>query len=636
MAAFNGIHANGRKQSLLMREEQNKNRKHWNSHVLSVRDVESEFIKNFEAIKKLEKEIIEWRSIQNWAVNILEWEFEYQRLESCIEILNESQDVLRTDLAGLWRAAPSVESVHLASFIDNWTKVTLPDNEGWNLNDEYFCLPYSVLKGTGFEHPIESQDLILYNREYCRKQIQFIQETVLDQGKRGYIAGQSGSGKSIMTFYTACHYSHNWDWGVVWIQLKHRADLGLIVDISKGAVRQFKVPIDFLKHHLHKLPLNLSNKQIIILDSFDIHGVDYPITYAALKWVKENPETRRIICVSSLDYSAKLSDQDMQEFKRFRIGAWSLDEYQQAVKNERFWNSVKHAFSECDGFDINRSDNLDERIRLLQFKYYFGGTSARFTLRDSLSDLKRRIGTTIGSVSFKTLQGMVDEEYLRHVKHRLSTYIRNAWIDGGLEYAGYVSEYVALHVALKCPFENFIKLAGNWETLKNNRTIWGWFFKAIFFGYAQSGRLNAVKPIDNRMSSIDLNPKGEFKVYSSESGEIHNLPLNTWCRPSPKYQHGFDGVMLLSCGTIWFVKISVERSHDLQMGELANFATLLLNAGYKILEAEIFFVIPDYCATHTVSGLHEWEKFTSLFASWPTSYEKVREKIKIVTIPAIP
>jgi hypothetical protein len=137
------------------------------------------------------------------------------------------------------------------------------------------------------------------------------------------------------------------------------------------------------------------------------------------------------------------------------------------------------------------------------------------------------------------------------------------------------------------------------------------------------------------MSIIDLNPKGEFKVYSSESGEIHDLPLNTWCRPSPRYQHGFDGVMLLSCGTIWFFKISVERSHDLQMGELTNFVTQLFDAGYKILEDEIYFVISDYCAAHTVSGLYEWEKFTSLFASWPTSYEKVREKIKIVTHPAI-
>ena len=81
-------------------------------------------------------------------------------------------------------------------------------------------------------------------------------------------------------------------------------------------------------------------------------------------------------------------------------------------------------------------------------------------------DVKDSIDIVIRSLSSQ-------EKQVRHVKLRLSAYVATKSNLTRVEHAGYVCEYAALQVSLKCQINDFMTLAGDWEILKQNQTLWG-------------------------------------------------------------------------------------------------------------------------------------------------------------------
>jgi hypothetical protein len=80
-------------------------------------------------------------------------------------------------------------------------------------------------------------------------------------------------------------------------------------------------------------------------------------------WYKRDKLNRRYVIVPSIDINWKLSN-DI-----FEVSNWSLAEYRDLVKSEKFWMSV------CDVFNDDGSANYEERLGLIERKYFYAGSN---------------------------------------------------------------------------------------------------------------------------------------------------------------------------------------------------------------------------------------------------------------------
>ena len=513
--------------------------------------------------------------------------------------------------------------------------MTIKDDHEWNVHAEFLHLPNYIIKGAGLVKSTHTDDLVLYNRPACRQQVKFIQESVIANGKDGFIFGQPGTGKSTTTFFACCVLRREYD--IVWIHVAPDKGYAEIVTIQGNYMRKVKVPRDqvFLNVSLKKMDdkHQRTSQTILVLDSFNFTTPEAERLLRDARWWRENDLiNRRLITVSSMGCFDK-SEKKVNEYtKRHGVGSWSLEEYMEAIKRDDLWESVRHAFSGIQAV-------LKEREELVKAKFYYAGTSARFMFGLSIEEIKDAITSAMRVMSPRTRECTSTESILSNAfKHSLISFIYEP--DCVFRQAGFVSQHAARTFGAASKAGALRSLAAEGEFASNSQAR-GWVFEAYFLACAsEKSDLVLRKEVNSKKSKRAIVtwscPQPDFRricVFTPQSLN-HKLPLDTWLRPDSPQQPGFDAVMLLSNGLIRFIQTTVAQEHDLKMWALANLVTRLQQLGHEVTDAEVFFVIPDdaFAKNFVITELHGWEQFVKLFKSWPKKLENVKKKLQTVMI----
>ena len=518
-------------------------------------------------------------------------------------------------VGGLW-TLPSVPKHDLRNlWLVEEKQVTIRDEHEWNSDAKFLRLPNYIIKGSGLAISSQTNDLVLFNRMACQQQVKFIQESVIANGKEGFIYGQPGTGKSTITFFACCLLRHDYD--IVWIHMGTDEFLAEIVTIQGNVLRKVKGPQKKLLLDVTLKKMDGKNqrtpKTLLVLDDFNFNNPEAArVRYEGGLWRKNDCVNRRFITVCSMGTFGKGEKTIGKHVARHAVGSWSIDEYMEAIKSDIMWESVRHGFSG----DIKA--DLEKREVLVKSKFYYAGTSTQFMFGMSIEEVKDAITRAVR-----------DSILSNCFKHVLISFIHD--LQDEISRGGFVSQHAARAFGATSTADAIRALSNQCVLLENSKAR-GWMFEAFFLASAAQSsdmvvRTSTALPI---IWSCSKHASSRVAIFDPKD----RLPFNTWLYSDSPQQAGFLAITLLSTGTIRFILTTVARQHDIQMGALANLVKQIQEMGHVVDEAEVFIVVPEdsFAKNFRITILHGWETFVELFDSWPNTLEDVERKVQTVMI----
>jgi hypothetical protein len=509
--------------------------------------------------------------------------------------------------------------------------VKIKENEMMDASQTFLRLPRYVISGSGVEQQDSERDMVLYKRDACGAEINFITEKVIEGAHEGFIYGQPGTGKSSTALFVGFFLRKLWK--VVWIHTTPTVSRASVFVIQGDTVSKFRILRTEI--HFHSLPyLSQGGQCLVILDSVNIADLhDIEIYGRAGDWVEQDAGNRRLLRISSNGGPSSLPRELQDKTMLHGVGSWSLDEYRAAVKDDDFWASVSATLLE-EGQEPHPTKEV--RAEIVENKFEYAGTCARFMFVYSVAQIKEKVNLAI-----RTQDVRIDGPsglFNKNTKHHLlsSSLVGDPPVQ---TYTGFVSRYAtraiggasrpyAIRSLISCPIYHL------------NGSVKGWLFEALFF--ACTAEADGVILYAKMANSRSPRTKVVWKVSSAvlefsstmfDHKDSPEIPYDTWLMPDNPRQPGYDAVILLrQTKTIRFVQTTTCGTHDLKMAALTDLVVRLKNKKYEIDSAEICFVIPDDGnAQHFKIGpITGFQAFHELFpSSWTAKEKEVRAKLKI-------
>jgi len=215
-------------------------------------------------------------------------------------------------------------------------------------------------------------------------------------------------------------------------------------------------------------------------------------------------------------------------WKNFFFDSWRIEEYQNAVKDEDFFNSIK------ENLDADFSlDNTNDQ--LIESKYYFAGNSSRYMfsyptkkvidlLNDSIEcaqDIVQYIKFTIGDSSKEVINRLFSIYKIENIKKK-----------------SIISQYAFSQIGIKFGEEIIKNL---YEVIKHdsNPSMDGWFLEIWFFSCLNG---KGIKIYDQNNNEEFWN--SNQIIYFNPKNPPSNLKNSTWLRPIQWNQGGYDSVFI--------------------------------------------------------------------------------------------
>jgi hypothetical protein len=123
--------------------------------------------------------------------------------------------------------------------------------------------------------------------------------------------------------------------------------------------------------------VNESKQHIVFIDGYALNGRKHDdILYDCYNWLENNLEKRRLVVVCSMSsrYKAKPEEDMLLNLEEFVVYSWKEQEYFDTVKNEEFFNNVKHVLD----VHVSTDDSSATPEEFVRTKLYYAGTSARW------------------------------------------------------------------------------------------------------------------------------------------------------------------------------------------------------------------------------------------------------------------
>ncbi len=129
---------------------------------------------------------------------------------------------------------------------------------------------------------------------------------------------------------------------------------------------------------------------------------------------------------------------------RFSVGSWTIEEYHEADKHDSLWRTVEPAFADLVACLAEETPDFTktERERLVDLKYYYAGTCARFMSEYLVEVSKDIIGGLADSVGDADRQASEKGAYSLEQNHHIPSLVPDN-TGRNLRVAGFVSRYVA-------------------------------------------------------------------------------------------------------------------------------------------------------------------------------------------------
>ena len=214
-------------------------------------------------------------------------------------------------------------------------------------------------------------------RLYCREDTLALLNalTVMKKGIR--ISGPSGIGKSVTTWLWACHQVYVHKKTVLWVHVaKDSAYQVLLISghkVHSAVVLEIQIP-SFIESNL---------SDIVIIDGVTRDsGLDL---YMKVVFNWKFNHARFAVSVASIARKTNDEDDERIGVSLFDALPWSFDEYVAAIDNNDFFEQVESMLLQTTQNAIGAQRTRDDRVELLNNKFYYAGHSARWMWATSLS-----------------------------------------------------------------------------------------------------------------------------------------------------------------------------------------------------------------------------------------------------------
>lgn len=193
------------------------------------------------------------------------------------------------------------------------------------------------------------------------------------------VYGPPGSGKSSAVWDWACRLCLNNSCPAIWINCsedKHFISWKLTCVNDAVAVQKIDGNID------------TDGSTVVVFDGVRKSTVD------GLRHIF-NPLVRKgvaVILVSSEGVRIHQGDANDIAFIRYRVPAWTLEEYMSACANNCFWSNVAECFALTEGVDVA------SRNQAAEDKFVFAGHCARFMFRCGVLEIQQKIDECSNSI----------------------------------------------------------------------------------------------------------------------------------------------------------------------------------------------------------------------------------------------
>lgn len=234
--------------------------------------------------------------------------------------------------------------------------------------------------------PESTQDLILYKRPSLIDQLVFLEERVILSGKRGWIIGPPGTGKSSAAFAFARQITAQ-GWVSSWVHCFNGNPMFCIrFEGDSWSSCPFS---DFI--------LPESPKSLVFIDGYR-NGVADAFLDVARLWWANNQDKYRLVIIGSMAARPDNKNDEVDDYEDiFFADSWVEAEYLAACKNTKLFEAVKHNLDApllCDANPDNPS--LED---LVAAKFYYAGGSARYMFNRNTMKVKGLIDDIFNVIS---------------------------------------------------------------------------------------------------------------------------------------------------------------------------------------------------------------------------------------------
>ncbi|EGZ17753.1 hypothetical protein PHYSODRAFT_300720 [Phytophthora sojae] len=439
----------------------------------------------------------------------------------------------------------------------------------------------------------------------CRPQVHelwgFLRDEVIAKGKRGFVVGPPGTGKSVGVLSFAASLDRE-EWDVVWIHLSGAARKPICVDLEA------KLWWEISDRNAFEFPVSTTRNYLRAEDKF--------VTCASLATVRKTNE----------------EDDFVNKIKYFTLHSWTKQEYVEAIADPDFYDTVAAKFDATSTCDVNEADDdsdgelseAEKKYRALGLKFYYAGGSCRFMFQYRTQ------------VAIQTLTATVDRTL---IKDKLFTYCSCAYEDSpinklyGSQAAKHkrygerfpVSSFAASLLAEETSEDVIPLLAISVNTRANPGRLFEWLFFAsiskhqvrLFFASISKHqvRLFDYAGVEDKLPQarvVLFDPKKRFKRFNTMGlrsstlsdrigcGEGEEVKAQQklriagdqlWLRPVVWDQGCYDAVYFdTEEGKVIFVRVAHLTKQDVKMSYINEVLTKLKLAGMEISTVEIFLL----------------------------------------------
>ncbi len=460
-------------------------------------------------------------------------------------------------------------------------------------------------QGHGFE-PI---DTMLFIRERCVEQLNFILGVVGMEHTIGVILGTPGTGKSTTAFLCAGLLARQMGRIVFWIHLEKENRVALfckcVIMLGNKSVRFSVRSSQELERVLHG-NWGAGNDdseriKVVFLDGYANLEFMHGTLAVAKEWLALRQSHHRLVVVSSMGCMEFVPKESTFKVEIFHQYSWRYEEYIEALSNSDFRASVSPTLDTVE-------DNEAEAIEKVRKKVYYAGGSARFMFQYTTEELVEFIDQVMGCQSnIVELIELTRGNWTSDLRHTLiSCYpvLQSSLIKGNKESRmifnnrELVSDHVKHLIGFSLAVEPLLQQA---RSYRNNQAMLGWIFEEVFFQalWSSSTRTLQLESCDDGQITILRSGSQPFWMFDPDKPTVADCPSYEWLRPKKYNQGGFDAVYLKPTheasreGTAIFIQCTIAKSHDAKLRFCRQFIEAAKASGcFNTTKIEYYFVVP--------------------------------------------
>ena len=440
-------------------------------------------------------------------------------------------------------------------------------------------------------------------------------------GNKLIVDGPPGTGKSIEVWAWALWKARKQKLKVTWYHMNKSEVVKVLIDgVVDKITTGYTAEITDIKD---------SEGSILIVDGV-ISSENFTVRCACSNWCK-SMSGRRFVLVSSVSTPIALQEKKEAGIVDFTVGSWTFEQYQEACKDETFFEHVVNNMR-CPGIGADA-----DKHKLLLSKYYFAGGCARwmfeFSYNDFIIDLKAHL-QKVGDYNSLWTGGGGDETIVAVNHLRGVTMVVD---DDQIETKKYffISQHVAAVLAVTCSDRNkFLIDSYKIAAATKNPAFEGWIFE-FDVDYQLSQACSKKEKFRAKMRSqtddfvlIDEDRSVDmYEVFNSDdelSAQIKLLDVNRmlWAKPQRWCQKAYDFLCVWKDDSnalkMVVANATLAKTHSVLLTEVNNLASALGVRDCVISAIRFDFIVPenaDFTIGDICGRLCDWDNLRG--KKWP-------------------